>query len=45
MEGNVSKKLLESIAVYKEDNHVLKSSVMRILNVATSFIRFSNKNG
>jgi hypothetical protein len=46
MEGNVLKKLLESIAIYKEDNHVLKSSVMPILNVSIYFfIRFSNKMG
>jgi hypothetical protein len=45
MEGNVSKKLLEPIAIYKEDNHELKSSVMPILNVPKKFIRFSNKMG
>jgi hypothetical protein len=33
MEGNVSKNLLEPIAIYKKDNHVLRLSVMPILNV------------
>jgi hypothetical protein len=45
MEGNVSKNSLEPIAIYKKDNHELKSSVMPILNVAIFFIRFSNKMG
>jgi hypothetical protein len=39
------KNLLEPIAINKEDNRVLKSSVMPILNVANFFIRFSNKMG